>query len=99
MREFATHLIRGSTAAASLKLVGDDGFQVLTLSLIRDITAAALLKQHFLIVSARALNVASFNSLSGFDHHEGMSPHRIGTSSRSPSRATTASIVVVGQTL
>src|ERR1700720_4346832 len=32
-------------------------------------------------VSARALNVASFNSLSGFDHHDGTNPQRIGMSS------------------
>jgi hypothetical protein len=38
-------------------------------------------------------------SLSGFDHHDGTSPHRIGTSSRLPSRSITASMVSVGQTL
>ena len=31
-------------------------------------------------VSTRALKVASFISLSGLDHHEGMRPQRIGTS-------------------
>ena len=46
------------------------------------------------IVSTRALNVASFNSLSGFDHHAGTRPQRIGTSRRLPSRSTTASMVV-----
>jgi hypothetical protein len=50
-------------------------------------------------VSARALNVASFNSLSGFDHHEGISPHRIRSSRRLPSWSSIVSIVVVGQTL
>jgi hypothetical protein len=50
-------------------------------------------------VSARALKVASFISLSGFDHHEGMRPHRIRTSSRLSSGATIVSMVVVGQTL
>jgi hypothetical protein len=50
-------------------------------------------------VSARALNVASFSSLSGFDHHDGIKPQRIGTSVRLPSVETIVSIVVVGQTL
>jgi hypothetical protein len=50
-------------------------------------------------VSARALKVASFNSLSRFDHHAGTSRHRIGTSSRLPSRSTIVSTGSVGQTL
>ena len=50
-------------------------------------------------VSARALNVASLNSLRGFDHHDGIKPQRIGTSLRSPALATIVSTVVVGQTL
>jgi hypothetical protein len=50
-------------------------------------------------VSARALNVASFNSLRSFDHHDGTRPQRIGTSVRLPSLATIVSMVVVGQTL
>jgi len=50
-------------------------------------------------VSSRALKVASFNSLRGFDHYDGMWPHRIGTSSRLPSWPMIVSIVVVGQTL
>ena len=47
-------------------------------------------------VSARALNVASFNSLSGFDHQDGTKPQRIGTSWRFPSDPTIVSMVVVG---
>jgi hypothetical protein len=35
--------------------------------------------------AARALKVANFNSLSGFDHHDGTKLQRIGTSLRSPS--------------
>jgi hypothetical protein len=50
-------------------------------------------------VSARALNVASFNSLSGFDHQDGIRPQRIGTSVRLPSTPTIVSMVSVGQTL
>ena len=50
-------------------------------------------------VSARALKVASFNSLSGFFHHDGTRPQRIGMSSRQSARPTTVSIVVVGQML
>ena len=50
-------------------------------------------------VSARALNVASFISLSGFDHHDGMRPHLIRSSRRLPSWSSIVSIVVVGQTL
>jgi hypothetical protein len=50
-------------------------------------------------VSARALNVAAFNSLIGFDHHRGTKPHRIRAKSRSPSRSVTTSIGSVGQTL
>src|ERR1700733_8218200 len=50
-------------------------------------------------VSARALNVASFNSLRGFDHHDGTKPQRIGTSLRLRSLSVIVSIVVVGQTL
>jgi hypothetical protein len=38
------------------------------------------------MVSAGALNVAIFISLSRFDHHDGMRPQRIGDSSRLPSR-------------
>ena len=44
-------------------------------------------------------NVASLNSLRGFDHHDGIKPQRIGTSLRSPALATIVSMVVVGQTL
>jgi hypothetical protein len=54
---------------------------------------------HRLSALGCALNVASFNSFSGFDHQNGTKPQRIGTSSRLPSRATIVSIVVVGQTL
>jgi len=50
-------------------------------------------------VSTRALKVASFISLSGLDHHEGMRPQRIGTSARAPLRPITVSIVVAGQML
>jgi hypothetical protein len=50
-------------------------------------------------VSARALKVASFNSLSGFDHHDGTRPQRMWASLRLPSRSTIVSIVVVGQIL
>ena len=50
-------------------------------------------------VSTRALKVASFISLSGLVHQEGMKPQRIGTSARAPSRSITASIGVVGQML
>jgi hypothetical protein len=42
--------------------------------------------------SARALNVASFNSLSGFDHHDGTKPQRMGTRVRLPSVATMVSM-------
>ena len=49
-------------------------------------------------VSARALNVDGA-SLAFFFHHDGTSPHRMGTSSRLRSRSTTASIVSVGQML
>ena len=45
------------------------------------------------------LKVASFNSLTGFDHHDGTRPQRIGTSCRLPSDLTIVSMVVVGQTL
>lgn len=50
-------------------------------------------------VSARALNVASLRSLSGFDHYDGTRPQRIGTSHRLPSWAMIVSMVVVGHTL
>jgi hypothetical protein len=50
-------------------------------------------------VSARALNVASFISLSGFDHHDGIRPQRIRSTRRLPSWSSIVSIVVVGQTL
>jgi hypothetical protein len=49
-------------------------------------------------VSARALNVAGA-SLSGFFHHPGMSPQRIGMSARAPLPATRTSIFVVGAML
>lgn len=49
-------------------------------------------------VSARALKVAG-NSLSGFFHHEGTSPQRMGTSRRPPSSRRRTSIVVVGAML
>jgi hypothetical protein len=49
-------------------------------------------------VSARALNVAGV-SLARFFHHDGIRPHRIGTSPLLPSWATTVFIVVVGQML
>ena len=38
-------------------------------------------------VSVRALNVAAFNSLRGFGHHDGTRPHRMRTKSRLPSRS------------
>jgi hypothetical protein len=47
----------------------------------------------------RALKVASFISLSGLVHQEGMRPQRIGTSARAPIRPITVSIFVVGQVL
>ena len=43
------------------------------------------------------INVASFISLSGWDHQEGMRPQRIGTSARAPIRPIRVSMVVVGQ--
>jgi hypothetical protein len=46
-----------------------------------------------------ALKVASFNSFSGSDHHDGTKSHRIGMSRRLPFCPTIVSIVVVGQTL
>src|SRR4029077_5545849 len=50
-------------------------------------------------VSARALNVAAFNSWRGFGHHDGTSPHRMRTKSRLPSRSVTTSTGSVGQIL
>src|SRR5271169_2000146 len=47
----------------------------------------------------RALNVAAFNSLRGFGHHDGTSPHRMRTKSRLPSRSVTTSTGSVGQIL
>jgi hypothetical protein len=45
-----------------------------------------------------ALNVDGV-SLAVFFHHDGTSPHRIGTGSRLPSRSITVSFVCVGQML
>jgi hypothetical protein len=49
-------------------------------------------------VSARALNVEG-SSLSGFFHHDGTSPQRIGTSSLPPPAGRMTSTLVVGAML
>jgi hypothetical protein len=50
-------------------------------------------------VSARALKVANFMSLSGLLHQLGINPHLIGTNVRLSSSRATTSMFVVGQTL
>ena len=63
----------------------------------RDRLKASRKKGSAFTVSARALKVATLNSLSGLLHQRGTKPHRIGTRPRLPSFKTIVSMVSVGR--